>query len=160
MKLYHNRLLYNTLTHPEVWQKGKEESLTNYQYPFNEHVIVLLNQLRSTEHKPAKELHGCLSDTGGVVHEATMNPTLHIQLKNKEGRLVKHRLTLLKVMACTAANTGWFTRARILGSTATTSDRHFMALVLTAMALSPSTLRIYTRDVKNVSGSQHNIFSH
>lgn len=37
------------------------------------------------------------------------------------------------------------TRARILGSTATTSDRHFMAFVLTAMALSPSTLRIYTR---------------
>lgn len=30
----------------------------------------------------------------------------------------------------------------MLGSTATTSDRHFMALVLTAMALSPSTLRI------------------
>lgn len=44
------------------------------------------------------------------------------------------------------------TRARILGSTATTSDRHFMAFVLTAMALSPSTLRICawerTREVK------------
>ncbi len=34
------------------------------------------------------------------------------------------------------------TLASILGSTATTSDRHFMALVLTAMALSPNTLRI------------------
>lgn len=35
------------------------------------------------------------------------------------------------------------TRARMLGSTATTSERHFIALVLTAMALSPRTLKIY-----------------
>ncbi len=57
----------------------------HYQYSFNEHVIVLLNELRSTEHKTAKELHSCLSHTSGVVHEATMNATLHIQLKTKRG---------------------------------------------------------------------------
>lgn len=41
------------------------------------------------------------------------------------------------------------TRARILGSTATTSERHFIALVRTAMALSPSTLRIYIEAIGN-----------
>lgn len=81
----------DTEPHTELLKKGEEGVLRNYQYPFDEHVVVLLNELRSTEHKTTKELHSCLSHTGGVVHEATMNPTLHIQLKNKQGRLVKHR---------------------------------------------------------------------
>ena len=67
------------------------EVLGNYQYPFNEHVVVLLDELRSAEDKATKKLNSCLSYTGGVVHEATMNPTLHIQLKNMQGRLVKHK---------------------------------------------------------------------
>lgn len=54
----------------------------NYQDPFNEHVVVLLDELWPTEHETTEELHGRLSHTGGVVHEATMNPALHIQLRN------------------------------------------------------------------------------
>lgn len=67
-----------------------------------------------------------------------MNPTLHIHLWTAEIEAgdVADRPVFLSESE--------LTRARMLGSTATTSDRHFMALVLTAMALSPSTLRIYT----------------
>lgn len=42
------------------------------------------------------------------------------------------------------------TLASMLGSTATTSDRHFMALVLTAMALSPRTRKIYLEGEKSL----------
>lgn len=44
------------------------------------------------------------------------------------------------------------TLARMLGSTATTSDKHFMALVLTAMALSPRTRKIYHTITINKNG--------
>lgn len=45
------------------------------------------------------------------------------------------------------------TLASMLGSTATTSERHFMAFVLTAMALSPRTRRIWKRKVKYLNAA-------
>lgn len=65
-----------------------EHSGGNYQYPLNEHVVVLLNELRPAQHKTAEELHGRLAHAGGVVHEAAVNATLHIQLKNKRQRFI------------------------------------------------------------------------
>lgn len=51
-----------------------------YQYPLYEHVIVLLGELWSTEHKSAKQLNSCLSHTRGVVHQTTVDATLHVRL--------------------------------------------------------------------------------
>lgn len=67
-----------------------------------------------------------------------MNPTLHIHLTT-----VERGITDATDPPVLRGDGRDFTLARMLGSTATTSERHFMALVLTAMALSPSTLRIY-----------------
>lgn len=52
-----------------------------YQYPLYEHVIVLLSELRSAEHKSAQQLYSRLSHTGGVVHQPTMDATLHVRLQ-------------------------------------------------------------------------------
>lgn len=52
-----------------------------YQYPLYEHVIVLLSELGSAEHKSAQQLYSCLSHAGGVVHQTTMDPTLHVGLQ-------------------------------------------------------------------------------
>lgn len=54
---------------------------------------------------------------------------------------------------------GGLTRARILGSTATTSDKHFMALVLIAIAFSPSTLKIFTGDTERIKSVACNVIS-
>lgn len=67
-----------------------------------------------------------------------MNPALHVHLTTVERGIID--ATDPPVLRGDGRD---FTLARMLGSTATTSERHFMALVLTAMALSPSTLRIY-----------------
>lgn len=53
------------------------------------------------------------------------------------------------MMNCLCKHRSSHTLASMLGSTATTSDRHFMALVLTAMALSPRTRKIYKKKKKN-----------
>lgn len=60
----------------------------------------------------------------------------HIQ--NKKGRFI---LSMTEERMC-MIDISFFTLARILGSTATTSDKHFMAFVRTAIAFSPSTRRI------------------
>lgn len=63
--------------------KEQKWGLQNYQYPFDEHVVVLLNELRSTQHKATKKLYRCFSYTRGVIHEATVHSALHVQLENK-----------------------------------------------------------------------------
>lgn len=73
-----------------------------------------------------------------------MNPTLHIHLAT-----VERGITNAAHPPVLQGGGRDFTLARMLGSTATTSERHFMALVLTAMALSPSTLRIYAGPNQN-----------
>lgn len=39
-------------------------AVRNYQYPFNEHVIILLNELWPAENKTAHKLHRRFSHTG------------------------------------------------------------------------------------------------
>lgn len=51
-----------------------------YQYPLDQHVVVLLCELGSAQHKTPQQLHSSLAYTGGVVHQTTMDPTLHVQL--------------------------------------------------------------------------------
>lgn len=63
----------------------KRSDWATYQYPLYEHVIVLLSKLRSTEHKSAQQLYSRLSHTCGVVHQTTMDATLHVGLKNGQG---------------------------------------------------------------------------
>lgn len=58
-----------------------ESDWATYQYPLYEHVIVLLSELGSAEHKSAQQLYSCLSHAGGVVHQTTMDATLHVRLQ-------------------------------------------------------------------------------
>lgn len=67
---------YNTLHH-NVY----EFDWLTYQYPLYEHVIVLLRELRSAKHKSSQQLYSCLSHTCGVVHQTTMDATLHVGLQ-------------------------------------------------------------------------------
>lgn len=66
---------HNTMMH-------KKSDWPIYQYPLYEHVIVLLSKLRSAKHKSAQQLYSRLSHTCGVVHQTTMDATLHVGLQN------------------------------------------------------------------------------
>lgn len=68
---------HNTMMH-------KKSDWSIYQYPLYEHVIVLLSKLRSAEHKSAQQLYSRLSHTCGVVHQTTMDATLHVGLQNRQ----------------------------------------------------------------------------
>lgn len=57
---------------------------STHQDPLDEHVVILLGELRSAQYKLAQQLHSRLSHTGGVVHQATMNATLHIRLQDRQ----------------------------------------------------------------------------
>lgn len=77
----------------KMWcQKGKitfmnqnKNDKQTYQYSFNQHIIILLSKLRPTEDKSTQQFYCCFPDTSGVVHQASMNSSLHIKLKNNKG---------------------------------------------------------------------------
>lgn len=77
--------------------------LKSYQYPLDEHVVVLLCQLRSTQHKPSQQLNRCFPHTGGVIHQPPMNTALHIRLHKTNipiKRYEQSTLTELSIVLC------------------------------------------------------------
>lgn len=69
-----------------IWWRLSCEGST-HQDPLDEHIIILLSELRSAQYKLAQQLHSCLSHTGGVVHQTAMYATLHIRLRDRKESL-------------------------------------------------------------------------
>lgn len=47
--------------------RARDKRVT-HQYPLDEHVVVLLGQLRATQDESAEQLDSGLPHTGGVIH--------------------------------------------------------------------------------------------
>ena len=66
-----------------VFRREVKRSRHSHQYPLDEHVVVLLGELRPAQHEAPQQLHGRLAHAGGVVHETTVHPALHVRLQGE-----------------------------------------------------------------------------